>query len=75
MRRIVVTGMGAVTPLASCIGIAPAEISHLNARATSTPVRDIGELAAIKTLFGASPDLSVSATKSATGHLLGAAGG
>jgi 3-oxoacyl-[acyl-carrier-protein] synthase II len=56
-------------------GIAPADIRHLNAHATSTPVGDLGEIAAIKTLFGAKPELSVSATKSATGHLLGAAGG
>ncbi len=33
-------------------GIAPIEVQHLNAHATSTPVGDNGELAAIKTLFG-----------------------
>ncbi|AXK81246.1 beta-ketoacyl-[acyl-carrier-protein] synthase II [Pseudolabrys taiwanensis] len=55
-------------------GIEPAEIGHLNAHATSTPVGDRGELAAIKSVFDAST-VAVSATKSATGHLLGAAGG
>lgn len=56
-------------------GISPGEVDHLNAHATSTPVGDLGEIAAIRTLFGANPRLCVSATKSATGHLLGAAGG
>lgn len=56
-------------------GISPGEVDHLNAHATSTPVGDLGEIAAIRALFGANPHLCVSATKSATGHLLGAAGG
>ncbi|EPF00346.1 beta-ketoacyl-ACP synthase II [Rhizobium grahamii] len=55
--------------------IAPSEIKHLNAHATSTPVGDRGELAAIGTVFGRNGEIAVSATKSATGHLLGAAGG
>ncbi|MDO3435441.1 beta-ketoacyl-ACP synthase II [Rhizobium sp. CBN3] len=50
-------------------------VRHLNAHATSTPVGDKGEIAAIGTVFGRNGAIAVSATKSATGHLLGAAGG
>ncbi|MFC5429804.1 beta-ketoacyl-ACP synthase II [Paraburkholderia denitrificans] len=55
--------------------IEPKLIGHLNAHATSTPVGDISELAAIKAVFGTDRGPAVSATKSSTGHLLGAAGG
>ena len=53
----------------------PADLQHLNAHSTSTPVGDKGELEAIKSVFGRAGRIAVSATKSATGHLLGAAGG
>jgi 3-oxoacyl-[acyl-carrier-protein] synthase II len=53
----------------------PGEIQHLNAHATSTSAGDASELAAIAGLFGRERRIAVSATKSATGHLLGAAGG
>ncbi|MGX5733927.1 beta-ketoacyl-ACP synthase II [Bosea thiooxidans] len=56
-------------------GLRPADVAHLNAHSTSTPVGDRGELAAIKTVFGTEGGIAISATKSATGHLLGAAGG
>jgi 3-oxoacyl-[acyl-carrier-protein] synthase II len=56
-------------------GIAATQVQHLNAHATSTPVGDLGELAAIKSLFGSDKKIAVTSTKSATGHLLGAAGG
>ncbi|WP_285420640.1 beta-ketoacyl-ACP synthase II [Pseudomonas sp. efr-133-TYG-5] len=56
-------------------GITADQVQHLNAHATSTPVGDLGELAAIKSLFGTQNAIAVTSTKSATGHLLGAAGG
>jgi 3-oxoacyl-[acyl-carrier-protein] synthase II len=56
-------------------GLQPADIQHLNAHATSTPVGDKGELAAIRTVFGTGQGPSITATKSALGHMLGAAGG
>lgn len=56
-------------------GIEPREVGHINAHATSTPVGDRAELQAVRAVFGDAPRLTISATKSATGHLLGAAGG
>lgn len=56
-------------------GIGPQDVQHINAHATSTPVGDKGELAAIRALFGTRAGLAITSTKSATGHLLGGAGG
>lgn len=55
-------------------GITAAEIDYLNAHATSTPQGDRSELRAIERVFGQKNTLNIRATKSMTGHLLGAAG-
>jgi 3-oxoacyl-[acyl-carrier-protein] synthase II len=56
-------------------GIEPADIDYINAHGTSTPMGDEIELAAVERLFNnAAGKVSMSSTKSATGHLLGAAG-
>jgi 3-oxoacyl-[acyl-carrier-protein] synthase II len=55
-------------------GISPDQLDYLNLHATSTPIGDLAELNAVKKVFGQSTQLHVNATKSMTGHLLGAAG-
>lgn len=54
--------------------IAANEIDYLNTHATSTPQGDNSELKAVERVFGKESKLNISATKSMTGHLLGAAG-
>lgn len=70
-------GAGAVLGMTLALeeaGIEAGEIDYINAHATSTPQGDLSELKAIETVFGANPGATISATKSMTGHLLGAAG-
>ena len=54
--------------------IQPADIDYLSAHATSTQQGDLSELKAAERVFGKANNLNISATKSMTGHLLGAAG-
>jgi len=69
-------GIGAALGMSKALadaGIDAIRIDYINAHATSTPVGDLSELEGIKTVFGNRP-VPISATKSMTGHLLGAAG-
>lgn len=71
-------GSGAALAMRLCLddaGIAPAEVDHVNAHGTGTVAGDAAEIAALGTVFGSQGgEVPVTATKSATGHLLGAAG-
>jgi 3-oxoacyl-[acyl-carrier-protein] synthase II len=71
-------GAGATRAISMALrdgGIAPDELRHLNAHATSTPQGDVAEALAIRTALGDAVDgVVVTSTKSMTGHLLGAAG-
>lgn len=70
-------GDGAVIGMTEALleaNLQPSEIDYLNAHATSTPLGDASELKAVERIFGVNTNLNISATKSITGHLLGAAG-
>lgn len=71
-------GLGAAEGIKRALadgGLNREDVDHLNMHATSTPVGDISEINAIIKAFGDSPDhLWINATKSITGHLMGAAG-
>lgn len=71
-------GLGATRAIRAALadaGVEPTDVTHVNAHATSTPVGDIPEYTAMRAAFGDHVDnIKVSATKSQTGHLLGASG-
>jgi 3-oxoacyl-[acyl-carrier-protein] synthase II len=71
-------GLGASRAVMAALqqaGATPDDVTHINAHATSTPVGDIAEYAALKSVFGDRvTSIPVSATKAATGHLLGGTG-
>jgi 3-oxoacyl-[acyl-carrier-protein] synthase II len=71
-------GAGAARALSLAMrdaGLEPGDIAHVNAHATSTPLGDVAEATALRTALGdAVSQVCVTATKSCTGHLLGAAG-
>ncbi|MBB4806706.1 3-oxoacyl-[acyl-carrier-protein] synthase II [Chryseobacterium defluvii] len=70
-------GVGAIRAMQLALkeaGINAEDIDYLNPHATSTPLGDLIELKAINNVFKGSKNLDISATKSMTGHLLGAAG-
>lgn len=71
-------GSGAARAVLDALAVTGAsldEVIHINAHATSTPVGDVAEYAALRRVFGDHLDnIPVSATKASTGHLLGGAG-
>jgi 3-oxoacyl-[acyl-carrier-protein] synthase II len=71
-------GLGASRAVLAALaqaGAKPQDVTHINAHATSTPVGDIAEFAALHAVFGdQTHTIPVSATKAATGHLLGGTG-
>jgi 3-oxoacyl-[acyl-carrier-protein] synthase II len=71
-------GLGASRAVMAALkqaGATPQDVTHINAHATSTPVGDVAEYAALEKVFGDRVrNIPVSATKSSTGHLLGGTG-
>ncbi|MEG0663342.1 MAG: beta-ketoacyl synthase N-terminal-like domain-containing protein, partial [Anaerovoracaceae bacterium] len=71
------TGEGAANAMKQALadaGIAPEKIDYINAHGTGTPLNDLYETRAVKTVFGEETKVPVSSTKGNIGHLLGAAG-
>jgi 3-oxoacyl-[acyl-carrier-protein] synthase-1 len=68
------SGEGAVRCMKLALGTVKAPIDYINPHATSTPIGDIKEIEAIRDVFGADKCPPISATKSLSGHSLGAAG-
>ena len=70
-------GAGAILSMQEALddaGMQPSDIDYINVHGTSTPLGDVAELKALEAVFGeALPQISISSTKSMTGHLLGAA--
>ncbi|EKD31573.1 MAG: hypothetical protein ACD_77C00299G0005 [uncultured bacterium] len=71
-------GLGAINVMKNALedaGMKPEEVDYINVHGTATPLGDIAELKAVQSIFGNHAyDMNISATKSMTGHLLGAAG-
>jgi len=70
-------GVGAVNCIELALedaGLSPADITHINAHGTSTPLNDAAEAEAINKVFGGTDRPAVTSTKGVTGHALGAAG-
>ena len=71
-------GLGAINVMKNALedaGMKPEDVDYINVHGTSTPLGDVAELKAVQSVFGSHAyKLNISATKSMTGHLLGAAG-
>ena len=70
-------GQGAAASMRNALKdaqLAPSEVQYINAHGTSTPLGDVAEIDAIKSVFGEDTKTPVSSSKSMIGHLLGASG-
>jgi 3-oxoacyl-[acyl-carrier-protein] synthase-1 len=68
------SGEGAIRCMQMAMGTARRPIDYINTHGTSTPVGDVKEIAAIRSVFAGKPVPAISSTKSLTGHSLGATG-
>ncbi len=67
-------GLRAMQQALKSAGLNPEDVDYINAHGTSTPLGDMVEFRAVKSVFGENSKVSMSSTKSCIGHLLGAAG-